>query len=76
MTKFTIHIRHGEVSIPFNFCLKMMRQCSKLRQGKVVVNLMVHSLPDRFEMGTEIVKGRDDKEYTNYIILDKKKVTA
>lgn len=54
-----------------NFVLKMMRQCSKLRQGKVVVNLLDSSLPDKFEIKSEQVKGDDDREYTNYTVVQK-----
>ena len=52
-----------------NFALKLMRQCIKLRQSKVIVNLMEQSLPEKFEIKSEQVKGDDDREYTNYTVV-------
>ena len=54
-----------------NVILVLMRQCWKLRTGSIINNLLEASLPDRFTIESHLKKGRDDKEYKIFTVIEK-----
>jgi len=64
------NIEANNFSLPqLNILLSMMRQCRKLRQGSVIMNLVTASLPDGFKIETNLKTGKDGKEYETYQVV-------